>query len=82
MTLPPHRIGDKGLRFEVRCKGWPEDGWRVYGWTDELKRAKAMAKIILNAPTATAVKVLDRNKEQGSTGEAVVFERKKTNAPE
>ncbi|MEL6233299.1 MAG: hypothetical protein AAFR46_02710 [Pseudomonadota bacterium] len=60
MTLPPHRLGDKGQRFELQAKGWPEDGWNVIAWDESRARLEKRADAIRHAPSCTDVRVIDR----------------------
>ncbi len=60
MTLPEHRIGDKGQRYEIRCFGYPEDGQNTIGWANRLPGAINMAEAIVLAPAAKDSWVVDR----------------------
>lgn len=60
MTLPPERIGDKGQRYVVECKGYPKDGWHPIAYTNSRKDAERMAEGILKAPTAEDSRIIDR----------------------
>ena len=63
MTLPPNRIGDKGQRFQVDCLDYPNEGWNVIGWSNDLEGAGQMADAIQLAPTAQESRIIDRLKE-------------------
>ena len=69
MTLPPNRIGDKGRRYEIRCKD--EDGVdMVIGWSDDPEAFQGAVDL---HPSWHSRYVVDRNetkaKSQGtSTG--------------
>ncbi len=60
MTLPPHRIGDKGQRFQVEAEGYPGDGWNIIGWAASREGAADMASSISLAPGCTKVRVTCR----------------------
>lgn len=63
MTLPPHKLGDMGQRFQIEAEGYPEDGWNIIGWTNARASANQMAEAILKAPGCTDAKVVDRRPE-------------------
>lgn len=61
MTLPPHRVGDKGQRYEVHSFGYPkEHRWARIGWATTLDGAFRMAEAIAEAPGYLGFKILDR----------------------
>ena len=69
MTLPPNRIGDKGRRYEIRCKDI-NDNDVLIGWSDS---PTAFQVAIDKHPGLHSRYVVDRNetkaKSQGtSTG--------------
>jgi len=64
VTLQASQIGDQGQRFEVHCRGYPEDGDQVIGWATTLDRAEAMAASIRLAPRAISGWVVDRETGQ------------------
>ena len=61
MTLAPRRLGDKGQRYQLECFGYPEEGWNVIGWSDQLETSKARCTALLLAPTAKKCRILDRD---------------------
>jgi hypothetical protein len=65
MTLPPHRIGDKGQRYVLQYFGWPEeDQWNDCIYSDTPFVAARLLDIKCNLPpSCTAVRVLDREAE-------------------
>lgn len=60
MTLPVSRLGDKGQRYQVMCRGYPEDGQHVFGWVTCLKSAKRICKSLRKAPGCISTAILDR----------------------
>ncbi|MEO1725035.1 MAG: hypothetical protein AAFR84_21880 [Pseudomonadota bacterium] len=64
MTLPRHRIGDKGQRFELQAEGWPADGWNVIGWDDDRSRLEMRGVAIRHAPSCTDVRIIDRHTQE------------------
>lgn len=63
MTLPPHKIGDMGQRYQIEAEGYPDDGWNVIGWCNEKQGAHDMADAIIQAPGCTDARVVDRRPE-------------------
>jgi hypothetical protein len=61
MTLPPHRIGDKGQKYEVSVLNYPNDGWCVVGWSDSLESAECMGRALQTAPRAKGMRVSNRS---------------------
>lgn len=54
----PHEVGDRGQRYEV---SYERDGnRRVFGWSDTLAGANAMARSIDLHPTMSNPKIKDR----------------------
>ena len=69
MTLPPHKLGDKGQRYEVHCEGYPEDGDNVIGWATNRESAARMARPLDDAPGSKRVWIVDRHKTPPSNTE-------------
>ncbi len=71
MTLPPHRIGDKGQRYEVRYRDEDDaiDVRRTIGWSNDLAGAEGMAAAWRLRPSAEHVWIVDRQPES-KPGEA------------
>ena len=60
MTLPPEHIGDKGRRYEIRCKD--EDGETfVVGWADD---PTAFSEAVRLHPSWHSREVVDRHAKQ------------------
>jgi hypothetical protein len=60
MTLPPEQIGDKGQRFVVEIKDYPNEGWQVCAYSDTYEGAKHFGETLVKAPTATDHRIIDR----------------------
>lgn len=60
MTLPPEKIGDKGQRYVVWCRGYPGQGWNRVAYTDDFQRGDDMGRTMLTAPGCQAYQVEDR----------------------
>lgn len=56
----PHKVGDRGQRYEVHVAGYPNPGDNVIGWSDKLDGAIRMAAAIAKAPGAGAAYIVDR----------------------
>ena len=63
MTLPPERIGDKGLRYEIRYTDAETGEEKVFGWCDTWKGANQMRNGVLQWPRATDAWIEDRSDE-------------------
>lgn len=65
MTLPPHKIGDNGQRYEVRYLERGLDYHKVVGWSGDLVGASKMRDAWKQHPSSERVWVYDRteNKE-------------------
>ena len=63
MTLPPHKIGDKGQRYKSSVLGWPEDDWNALFYSDDYDGIKkATRRMARSNPQITAYRVEDRQK--------------------
>lgn len=60
MTLPLERLGDKGQRFVLELKDYPEEGWQEVLYTNDKDRAWKAALSMSKAPTCTDWRILDR----------------------
>lgn len=78
MTLSPHRIGDKGQRFEVRYAD-NEDGenGKPFGWSPTKEGAEQMAAAWRLRPSIGLVWVVDREIPHGGDGSEAVGEKKR-----
>lgn len=65
MTLPPHCMGDKGQRYEIRATDWPEDGETPVAWTNDFTRAGEIMKSVRRHPACTDAKIIDRQFSPG-----------------
>ena len=63
MTLPPHKIGDMGQRYEVRFRRADGIG-RVFGWAETEDGAHEMAAGWRLHPETVEVWVADREAEK------------------
>lgn len=64
MTLPPHKIGDRGQRFEVRYSDFDHGAERIVGWSDDRAGAEQMASAWRQHPGVDRVRIVDREKEK------------------
>jgi len=62
VTLPPHRVGDKGQRFEVRfyLDGEQPEDERPLGYAESLKGAREMRAVWLRRGDVTRCVIVDR----------------------
>ncbi len=61
MTLPPERIGDRGQRYVVQTKGWPNDTfpnrWQNCAYSDTIEGADKAADALALHPCVDAIRV-------------------------
>lgn len=63
----PHAVGDKGQRYEVRCKGvtgCDDDAPTIVGWSDTLKGVKSFVQGIDAHPSWHSPTITDRELHQ------------------
>jgi len=63
MTLPPHKIGDKGQRYVAQAENYPKEGWNHVGYSPTYSGAEAIAKSIMLHPCCTGGRILDRHND-------------------
>lgn len=57
----PHNVGDRGQRYEVTYFDPRENVRKVFGWSDDAERARAMGDSIDAHPVWNYPQVLDRH---------------------
>ena len=56
----PHAVGDRGQRFEVSYSDPDAGARKVFGWSDTLEGAQAMARSIELHPSMECAQILER----------------------
>lgn len=61
MTLPPERIGDRGQRYVVQAKGWPDEAqpraWQNCAYFDTIEGADKAAAALASHPCVEETRV-------------------------
>lgn len=64
MTLPSDKVGDKGQRYVVECKGWPiasrPDDWQPIAYMQTMMGAEKVKNVMGGHPDQPPTRIIDR----------------------